>query len=95
MPAQPTARLLNAARRQGLAARARARLIDHGWTRIEIGDAPAVREKTLVLFPEGQFANAKRLAAQLGFADISPYGGQSIIVLLGQDAARRKSLKAA
>lgn len=95
VPIQPAPRLLNAARRQGLAARTRARLIDHGWTRIEIGDAPAVRAKTLVLFPEGQFANAKRLAAQLGSANISPYGGQPIIVLLGQDAARRKSLKPA
>jgi tetratricopeptide (TPR) repeat protein len=86
--APPVARLLNAARRQGLAADTRARLLERGWKRIEIGDAPAVREKTLVLYPQSQQAAARRLASQFGFAHLRPFAGPDIIVLLGRDAAR-------
>lgn len=89
--ARPVARLLNAARRQGLAARTRARLVERGWQRIEIGDAPAVREKTLVLYPQSQQATARRLASQFGFAHLRPFAGPDIVVLLGRDAARLQS----
>ena len=92
---RPVARLLNAARLQGLAARTRASLVDRGWKRIEIGDAPAVREKSLVLFPHSQAAIAKRLAAQFGFANLRAFDGPEVIVLLGRDAARMKSLRPA
>ena len=92
---RPVARLLNAARQQGLAARTRASLVDRGWSRIEIGDAPAVREKSLVLFPHSQAATAKRLAAQFGFANLRPFNGPEIVVLLGRDAARMKGLRPA
>jgi hypothetical protein len=92
---RPVARLLNAARLQGLAARTRASLIDRGWKRIEIGDAPAVREKSLVLFPRSQAAIARRLAAQFGFANLRPFNGPEIVVLLGRDAAQMKSLRPA
>lgn len=89
---RPVARLLNAARQQGLAARTRAQLVERGWKRLEIGDAPAVRERTLVLFPHSQRAAAKRLASQFGFAHLRPFAGPEIVVLLGRDAARLKSL---
>ena len=92
---RPVARLLNAARQQGLAARTRARLVDRGWKRIEIGDAPAVRENSLVLFPHSKAAIAKRLAAQFGFANLRPFNGPEIVVLLGRDAVRMKSLQPA
>jgi Flp pilus assembly protein TadD len=88
VPVRPVARLLNAARRQGLAARTRARLADKGWNPIQIGDAPAVREKTLVLYPSAQLPKAKRLAAEFGFKDMRRFEGAGIVVLLGRDAAR-------
>lgn len=95
VPAQPTARLLNAARNQGLAARTRAHLVDRGWRRIEIGDAPAVRTKTLVLYPAFRRATAQRLAAQFGFSELKPFNGSEIVVLLGRDAATMKALRPA
>ena len=91
--ARPLARLLNAARKEGLAARTRARLIERGWRRVEIGDAPAVREKTLVLYPQSQRFAAQRLASQFGFSNIRSFDGSQIIVLLGRDAARLKVLR--
>jgi hypothetical protein len=88
VPVRPVARLLNAARRQGLAARTRARLAGHGWSPILIGDAPAVREKTLVLYPSAQLPKAKQLAAEFGFTNMRRFEGAGIVVLLGRDAAR-------
>ena len=95
VPVRPTARLLNAARNQGLAARTRAHLVDRGWRRIEIGDAPAVRAKTLVLYPAFRRATAQRLAAQFGFSELKPFNGSEIVVLLGRDAASMKALRPA
>ncbi|HET9810998.1 MAG TPA: LytR C-terminal domain-containing protein [Sphingomicrobium sp.] len=87
---RPVARLLNAARKQGLAARTRERLTNKGWKPIEIGDAPAVREKTLVVYPASKRQMAERLAKQFGFAQLHQFAGSSIVVLLGRDAARRE-----
>lgn len=95
VPVQPTARLLNAARNEGLAARTRAHLAQLGWRRLEIGDAPAVRAKTLVLYPAFRRATAQRLAAQFGFTELKPFNGSEIVVLLGRDAAAMKSLRRA
>lgn len=92
---RPVARLLNAARVEGLAARTRARLVARGWARIEIGDAPAIREKTIVLFPPTQHVSARRLAAQFGFRRLLPFEGPQIVVLLGRDAAQLRSLRPA
>ena len=92
---RPTARLLNAARNQGLAARTRAHLEERGWKRIEIGDAPAVRSRTLVLYPAFRRATAQRLAAQFGFSEMKPFNGSEIVVLLGRDAAAMKVLRPA
>ena len=85
---QGGARLLNAARVEGLAARTREALVGKGWRRIEIGDAPAVREHTLVLYPSQQRARAERLAAQLGVGGVQPSFAGRITVLLGRDLAR-------
>lgn len=91
---RPVARLLNAARRQGLAARTREKLLSRGWTRIAIGDAPAVRARTLVLYPEYRRKTAERLAAQFGFKKLQAFSGSEIVVLLGRDAMSAKDSRA-
>ena len=93
VPVRPVARLLNAARQQGLAARTRARLAVRGWNPVQIGDAPAVREKTLVLYPTAELPKAKRLAAEFGFTELRSFEGAGIVVLLGRDAARLPILR--
>jgi tetratricopeptide (TPR) repeat protein len=85
---RPVARLLNAARIEGLAARTREMLVDSGWKRITIGDAPAVRDKSLILYPSSKLATAKRLAAQFSFGHLQQFEGGEIIVLLGRDSVR-------
>ncbi|HEU5068775.1 MAG TPA: LytR C-terminal domain-containing protein [Sphingomicrobium sp.] len=88
VPLQQPARLLNAARVEGLAARTRQSLLGKGWKKIEIGDAPAVRERTLVLYPAQDRARAERLVAQLGVGSVQPSFAGRITVLLGRDIAR-------
>jgi hypothetical protein len=88
VPLQPPARLLNAARVEGLAARTREDLLGKGWKKIEIGNAPAVRERTLVLYPAQDRARAERLVAQLGVGSVQPSFAGRITVLLGRDIAR-------
>ncbi len=88
---RPVARLLNAARVEGLAARTRGKLVARGWNGIAIGDAPAVRSRTLVLYPEYRRGMAERLAAQFGFKHLQPFSGSEIVVLLGRDAAASKA----
>jgi tetratricopeptide (TPR) repeat protein len=88
VPLQPAARLLNAARVEGLAARTREALLGKGWRKIEIGNAPAVRERTLVLYPSQERAKAERLVAQLGVGTVQPSFAGRITVLLGRDIAR-------
>lgn len=86
--ARPVARLLNAARIEGLAARTRAHLVERGWKDIAIGDAPAVRQETLILFPSSREAMARRLASQFRFGRLHEFEGRDIIVLLGRDSVR-------
>ena len=88
VPLQPGARLLNAARVEGLAARTREALLGKGWRRIEIGNAPAVRDRTLVLYPSQERAKAERLVAQLGVGSVQPSFAGRITVLLGRDIAK-------
>lgn len=92
-PVRVNIRLLNAARRQGLAAKTRAYLADLGWRRIEIGDAPMVRERSLVLYPVGRQASGRRLAAQFGFP-VAQSTGNQLVVLLGRDAALLRGMLA-
>lgn len=87
-PARAAVHLLNAARRQGLAAQTRSLLERQGWRGIVIGDAPRTRLASLVLFPAGHEAAARRLAARFGAAvRQNEGGGGAIIVLLGRNAA--------
>jgi hypothetical protein len=80
-------RLLNAARVQGLAARTRSTLLDRGWRSIAIGDASAIRSRSLVLYPAHRRTLALSLARQFGFASAQRASGREITVLLGRDSA--------
>lgn len=80
-------RLLNAARVRGLAANTRSTLFDRGWRSIAIGDAGAIRARSLVLYPAHRRATALSLARQFGFASAQRASGREITVLLGRDAA--------
>ena len=80
-------KLLNAARVQGLAAKARSTLIDRGWRSLAIGDADAIRARSLVLYPAHRRATGLSLARQFGFEAIEKATGKEITVLLGRDAA--------
>jgi tetratricopeptide (TPR) repeat protein len=86
--ARPNIRLLNAARRQGLAARSREYLLGRGWRKIEIGDYKDIREESVVLYPAARPALGRSLAAQFGFRARAVDKGDVFVVLLGRDAAR-------
>ena len=81
-------RLLNAARRHGLASSARALLASRGWRDIVIGEAAEVRSTSVILYPPSRRAAAERLAAQIPFP-IEPReeAGEEIVIVLGRDAA--------
>ena len=86
--------LLNAARVQGLAARTRAYLVGRGFSGAQIGDAPAVRRQSAILYSQGETARAERLAAQFGFALERRAGAKpGVTILLGRDAARDSALR--
>ncbi len=87
---EPSIRLLNAARRQGLAARTRHVLSNQGWRKLAIGDAPRVRATTVVFYPSGHEAAARKLAAQLDCRAVGTTRGNAIVVFLGRDATRAK-----
>lgn len=77
--------VLNAARREGLAARNRKQLHGAGWRSVAIGDAPHVRKSSLVLYPAGQRSEARRLADNLRIVAIRPEARTDILILLGRD----------
>jgi hypothetical protein len=87
----PRVELLNAARIDRLAARTRSWLVQRGWSAVAIGNAPAVRSRSIILYPASQRALAQRLAAHFGFAMAVRHGGPKVTVLLGRDAARAPS----
>ena len=91
--ARPNIRLLNAARAQGLAARTRNYLLDRGWRKIAIGDAPQVRATSVVYYPAHRQATARSLAAQFGFRATQATKGNELVVLLGRDASARRTLQ--
>ena len=89
----PAVTLLNAARGQGLAARTRAYLAMRGFSSAKIGDAPVVRRQSVILYAASEQRRAERLAAQFGFSLERQTGEKpGIIVLLGRDAARDRTL---
>jgi tetratricopeptide (TPR) repeat protein len=91
--ARPNIRLLNAARAQGLAARTRGYLLDRGWRKIAIGDAPVTRATSVVYYPAHRQATARSLAAQFGFRATEATQGNELVVLLGRDATVRRALQ--
>jgi hypothetical protein len=91
---QPAVTLLNAARVQGLAARTRTFLSLRGFAGARIGDAPAVRSRSVILYALEDASRAERLAAQFGFALERREGvKQGVTILLGRDAARDSALR--
>jgi hypothetical protein len=85
--------LLNAARVRGLAARTRSYLATRGFANAQIGDAPAVRQRSAIVYSVADQSRAERLASQFGFElerRSAPKGG--LTILLGRDAARDRSL---
>ena len=87
-------RVLNAARVDRLAARTRLYLAGRGWRAISIGDAPAVRMRSVILYPADKRRMAERLSAQFGFAIAQRPGARQVTILLGRDAARDSTLRA-
>jgi tetratricopeptide (TPR) repeat protein len=93
---QSAVTLLNAARIQGLAARTRAYLAARGFRGARIGDAPAVRRQSAILYSAADQPRAERLAAQFGFALERRDGNRpGVTILLGRDAARVLARKSA
>ena len=91
--ARPNIRLLNAARRQGLAARNREYLLARGWRKIEIGDSADIRDQSVVLYPMARQALGRSLAAQFGFRARPIDKGNVFVVLLGRDAAGARAMQ--
>jgi hypothetical protein len=93
-PARPLeVRVLNAARIEKLAARTRAYLGRFGWREMAVGDAAAVRSRSLIVYPAGKQAAAMRLSARLGFAMAERSGVRQVTILLGRDAAGHPGLR--
>ena len=88
---RPAIQLLNAARSQGLAAHTREALADRGWRKLSIGDAREIRERSLFLYSPEHKALAWRLAAQLRCKAAKVEGQERVVVLLGRDAAQRRT----
>lgn len=80
-----TIRLLNGARREGLAAATRSWLEQRGWRRMTIGNAPRAA-LSQVLYPVGREQLGRRLAAQFGIvARPMILGNQkAVVVILGE-----------
>ena len=87
-PGRPNVQILNAARSQGLASSARTVLLDRGWRRIAVGDAPALLHKSVVLYPKSRTALGHRLAAQFGVgAQLTER--DNVVLVLGRDSVDR------
>lgn len=84
----PRVILLNAARREGLAARTRASLQRQGWRNVAIGNADQVLRQSVVSYPAHRRAEAMRLLQQLDFAVRHRQSRDGrITLILGRDAA--------
>ena len=88
-------RVLNAACVDRLAANTRRLMAQRGWKNVVIGNAPAVRARSIVLYPAHFRAAAQRLASQLGFRSAARAGTGGVTVLLGSDAAALVKRRAA
>lgn len=86
--AKPAVQVLNAARRDGLAASARSVLVGRGWRGIGIGNATALRRTSVVFYPRNRAALGRRLAAQFG---VPAQMGMNdhVVLVLGRDSVGR------
>lgn len=95
LPASAEIRILNAARSHRLAARTRSFLRHYGWRQMSVGDAEAIRPRSIILYPKGRQAAATRLSARLGFVAVPRSDIRALTILLGRDATVHPALKAA
>jgi hypothetical protein len=86
-------RVLNAARVNRLATRTRSWLVARGWSSMAIGDAPATRSRSVVVYPARERALAQTLANQFGFAMEERSDVKFVTMILGRDAARIDELR--
>jgi hypothetical protein len=91
-PGHPNVQILNAARSQGLAASARTVLLDRGWRKIVVGNAPALLHKSVVLYPKSRAALGHRLAAQFGVS-AQMAERDNVVLVLGRDSVDRISTR--
>jgi hypothetical protein len=89
-PREANVQILNAARKQGIAAAARSILSHRGWKKIAVGDAPAVQHRSVVLYPASRRTIGRRLAAQFGIAS-RLVEGNAVVLVLGRDCVSRMS----
>lgn len=80
--------ILNAARSEGLAGRARQFLAGRGLGSALIGDAPRVFSRTVIIAPPSERARVLRLAKEFSVIPITRPGTR-VILVLGRDAVPR------
>lgn len=85
---RPNIQVLNAARTQGIAGSARTVLLNRGWRRIAVGDAPAIRQKSVVLYSRNRARLGLSLAAQFGVG-ARMVERDILVLVLGRDAVDR------
>ena len=71
-----------------VAASARTILSGRGWRKIAIGDAPVMRQTSVVFYPKNRAALGRRLAAQFGVA-ARMMDRDDVVLVLGRDAVGR------
>lgn len=84
--------VLNAARSQGLAGRARRYLSSRGFAQAFVGDAPKVRARTVIIAPASERARAVKLARSFAVAPLI-IEGRRLTVVLGRDAMSQPALR--
>ncbi len=84
--------VLNAARSQGLAGRARRYLSSRGFARAFVGDAPKVRARTVIIAPASERARAMKLARSFAVVPLI-IEGRRLTVVLGRDAMSQPALR--
>ena len=87
-PGRPNVQVLNAAQTQGIAASARAVLLNRGWRRIAIANAPAVQQRSVVLYSKDRAKLGRSLAAQFGIG-ARMVERDVLVLVLGRDVLDR------
>ena len=84
--------LLNAARTEGLAGRTRRYLSTRGFAQSIVGDAPRIRERSLIIAPAADRARALRLARTFTVAP-RLIEGRRLTLVLGRDVLAPRALR--